>query len=150
METANAGSRCGKLIAGARIALLAPEWNRDCDDCRMWWFNEDGSIRRDGLGNPVKRGCDITPCDQCAKVPMWAKRHGLPMLDLRSKAFQWFPENLKAFQAYCEFRAVGQFPDDAIVRWYSAIIHPIVEQAGRVPFDRLAALIATVVSIGRK
>lgn len=140
MEAEAARGRGGKLIRGVRLALIHPEWNRPCAACETWWYEDDGRVKRDATGEPMRRPAGApTPCNSCAKVPKWAKERGFDVSELRKLADEITPENEQAWEAYREFRATGAFPDDPVVRWYSALCREVEDEAAKVPAERLAA-----------
>lgn len=87
---------------------------RDCEQCQIFHYNEETGKpyeRRDG--QPAKRhwGCP-PPCRTQVGCPK-----GTPE---NSKALS--PKNLQAYEHYRECKAVGQFPEDSIIRRNAAII----------------------------
>ncbi len=142
MEAATPGRSRKKLTRGVRLALLSPEWNRPCAACEQWWYQDDGRVKRDAGGEPVPRPKGApTPCQSCAKVPKWAKEQGKEWDELRKLADEISLENEAAYEAYREFRATNSFPDDPIVRWYSALIREVEEEAATVPVQNQTAAI---------
>lgn len=136
----------GKLRFGVSLALLTPEWNRPCSVCEsyIWKQNEPGRLQRTADGTPVERTDKNLPlrCMECPKVPKWAKEAGKNWKELRELAApDMTPENQAAFDFYRECRAIGTFPDDDLVRWYSAIIRDVWDEADRRPVERQTAAI---------
>lgn len=106
-----------------KLILLHPEVsNRDCGHCAVWLYdNETGEIIQRG-GQPVKRGNALTPCRLrgigCPK--------GTPenQKSLSSK-------NQRAYHHYRQCKAVGQFPDDSLVREHAAVIRMVEDSVER-------------------
>lgn len=123
-----------------RLAILHPEVAfRDCTDCEMHVYDEKtGERLKLANGQPMAR-----PRGTCA--PCRFRDNGCPKgTPEMSKGLS--DRNWKAWQHYRECRAVGQFPDDAIVRRNAAIIRAATEAAEetlrRRDLGPLAALLA--------
>jgi hypothetical protein len=56
-------------------------------------------------------------------------------------------ENAEALRFYRECRAVGIFPDDAIVKWYSGLIREVENEADRLPVERQTAATLQLLTI---
>lgn len=102
------------LRHGVRLLVEHPEMqNVNCDDCRKWQMDPlTGKISVRG-GKPLERlPEDVLLCDTARGCPKgtWKKPFDLSI------------KNQLAFNHYLECRAIGQFPDDAIVRRNAAII----------------------------
>lgn len=113
---------------------------RSCGDCRRFQYaDEPGKFAPKPLtraGLPVLRPKGApTPCSWCAKqppdVPDWERTP--------DTAVELSPANWRAYMHYLECKAVGQFPDDPIVRRNAALF----AQAEKVA-DRIAQLNAAV------
>lgn len=94
--------------------------------CQAWQYDEQtGEIVRHPpiSGGPLPRigGAAATPCRKPAKCPK-----GTPEDSKELNA-----KNRQAYAHYLECRAVGVFPDDAIVRQNAAIIRRVQDA-----FDR--------------
>jgi len=71
---------------------------------------------------PAPDGQLNTPCHACPKVPTEApERHWRHALDLSDR-------NLRVLAHYRECQAVGQWPDDRLVRRHAAIIRQIEDR----------------------
>lgn len=106
---------------------------RDCGDCQKYVYDHDaGQVRLTPSGEKMLRSVSggREPCyygpDRCAKVSPTAGR------ELNNK-------NWRAYTHYLECRAVGQFPDDEIVRQNAATIRAIEDSAAR---SKLAIAVA--------
>lgn len=109
------------ILAHPKIAA------RSCEDCHRFLYDADGkqTMKASGPGPlapkvPVRRPLGtVPPCYSCPKIPEDSDgpRPGL--------AVELSDRNLFAYQHYLECRAVGQFPDDAIVRRNAAIIRGV-------------------------
>jgi hypothetical protein len=116
--------------------------HRSCEDCQRWLYDDgpDGtqqlSLRG---GRPQRRPkASATPCRTEQGCPA-----GTPEAQNRLS-----DKNTHAFAHYLECRAVGQFPDDPIVRQNAAIIRQAEEEAKEFRMVRalgpLAALIGAL------
>ena len=107
-----------KLALGVRLLKLHPEVAyRDCEDCKQWVYNEETGQRDEKGGKPVPRYSGIKPpcgysSQGCAK--------GTP-----ENSVGLTEQNTMAYQFIRECRAVGRFPDDAIVRHNAALIEEV-------------------------
>ena len=117
-----------------RVLLLHPEWSRSCADCAKWLYDESGTVtKRAGL--PVVRPPNVpTPCTSCAKIP-----HGEN--PVRENAIELTERNAAAYRHYLECRAVGEWPDDPIVRRTARICRSIHDEFDKVPLYRLIAAV---------
>jgi hypothetical protein len=76
------------------------------------------------------------PCSYCPKQPLDVPERGrCPATAVELSAKNW-----RAYQHYLECAAVGQFPDDAIVRRNAAIIRRIEKDADTLIQLQLMAL----------
>lgn len=131
------------------MALAHPEWDRPCDVCERQVIDSAGrSVLDKRTALPMARPANTpTPCGSCAKVPEPARRAGLDWRQLRPLAVELTPQNRRAWAFYRECRAVNTFPDDPLVRWYSALIRSVEDAAERAPLNRLTAAVADLVSV---
>lgn len=125
-----------------RLVLLHPAVAaRDCADCRRWLYDD----RPGAFGaKPIERGGkkvarlpgQRTPCSWCEKQPP-----DVPEADRTPATAQDLSEkNWRAYRHYLECRAVGQFPDDPIVRRTAAEVRQAEDLAALVRQARLAVL----------
>ena len=135
-------------MSGIRICLFDPIWDRPCAACLEWKYETNGSIKRDYKGDMVKR-YGPTPCMSCPKPPTWAKAAGKPVIELRvlGESGELSDRNRQAYEAYGAYKAVLQFPDDPIVRWYSGIIRRIEDERITSAMDSAANGIDVIVEI---
>lgn len=114
-----------------RLVLLhAGIATRSCGDCQRYLYYDRGSddfgsrVERGGL--PVLRPKNVkTPCQWCPKIPPGESPKPENAIELSEK-------NIAAVVHYRECKAVGEFPDDAIVRRNAALIRGAEEVAERV------------------
>lgn len=106
-----------------RLVVLHPQVAfRDCSHCRQWEYDET-------TGEPIKRKNRKT---------LTARRSPLPCERDKCPKGHWTrpiaitQQNLEAWQHYRECKAVGDFPDDPLVRRNAAIIARIEEEASRL------------------
>lgn len=95
------------------------------------------------VGLPLARPPGMpTPCAGCSKVPA---EHRLLALHApgvaRLEALEPTDRSRLAYRRYREWRAVGQFPDDPIVRWAAGLIREAEEEAERLPQRQLVTLL---------
>lgn len=101
----------------------------------MHVYDHESGVREEfpaGSGLPVLRPAGMSlPCESgpgvCAKVSPDAG------VELNEK-------NQEAYRHYLECRAVGNFPDDPVVREHAAIIRSVEDAAGRIERRENAAL----------
>lgn len=126
------GGRRKKLIEGVRVLLFYPAWSASCQACLQFARGIDGVFKYDAKNQPIRRPPGVpTPCRQCPKVPDSAKTFETNADVLRSLANELTTANRRAYAAYRQFRAVGSFPDDAIVRWYAVLIRDVEDTHDR-------------------
>lgn len=136
--------RAGKLLTGASLALLAPEWDRSCAACERHVYRDDGTPQLRG-GLPVPRPAGTpTPCHKCPKVPADLRASGADWTACRAAAVDPTPRTRRALAFYRRCRAVGRFPDDPLVAECAATVADVeraVESAGR---ERLTRALETL------
>lgn len=128
-------------MLGVRLDLLRPDAAaRSCADCRAWLYHDTpdrfgAAVERGGRPVPRPPGT-ATPCSYCPKQPA-----DLPPQDRRPEtAVELSDQNAQAVRFTAECRAVGRFPDDAIVRRNAAVIAEAEKTADRVTQAKLAVL----------
>ena len=96
---------------------------RDCADCTAHVYDEKTGRRVEIAGKPMARPKGTLP-------PCRLRTNGCPKgTPEESRALN--ERNQKAYQHYLECRAVGQWPEDGIVRRNAAIIRCVMDQAER-------------------
>lgn len=127
------------------VKLARPKWDRSCADCQKYVHdNETGerrSNRRTGL--PLLNTTGSTDCCACEKIPSVVHDERGLRIDkvpannakLRPHAADLSPVLMLAWQHYRECRAVGQFPDDPIVRANAARFRQAEDEADRQRAD---------------
>lgn len=124
------------------MLILHPEVaDRSCADCQRFLYDDTPdrmgprSLRRDSTGKktlPMYRPLNAgTPCHQCPKTPT----------KQRADAVEITPRVWYAYQHYRECLAVGNFPDDALVREQAAVFRDIEDERDRLDSATLAAKI---------
>jgi hypothetical protein len=119
-----------------------------CEQCASWIYDDDWQRKKDAAGNDMPRFQGMaTPCSSCPKVVASAEqKRTLHFLQLRSMAVELNDRNRQAYKHYLECRAVGQFPDDAVVRQNAVIIRAEVDWAEQrkqqEPLQLLVALLS--------
>lgn len=113
---------------------MHPEWSRSCGDCVKWLYDYHGNVcTRAGKPSPRPAGTP-TPCHKCPKIPA-----GEP--PIRANAVELSERNFAAYVHYLECRAVGQFPDDPIVRRNARILRGLFDEVDKVPMYKLIAML---------
>jgi len=111
-------------MTGIQLAILHPQVAyRDCADCEKNLYDADtGERQLDRNGNPIPRvKGTFAPCRYIdPRQPEGRCPKGTPE---KSKALT--DRNVLAWQHYRECKAVGQFPDDPIVRKNAGLIRQI-------------------------
>jgi len=111
-------------MQGVLLNLLHPTVaSRECADCLFHVYNEEtGAREEDRKGEPLKRTrATPPPCQTDKGCPK-----GTP-----EQSRSLTPENLRCWMHYRECKAVGQFPEDPVVRRNAAIIREAEEAANR-------------------
>ena len=136
------GAPSKKLAEGVRLLILHPEVaHRDCSDCEAHVYDEKTGRRMEHAGKPVRRPIGTLP-------PCRTRANGCPKgTPEDSRALT--DTNWQAYQHYCECRAVGQFPDDPIVRRNAALIREAADSAERELALRIAGPIGALLGGGR-
>lgn len=127
-----------------RLILLHTDVSgRSCADCVKYLYNDRGpgkfGERLERKGKPIQRPRGVvTPCMWCPKIAPG---------DPATPAFaqELSEKNLLAYAHYLECSAVGDFPNDPIVRRNAAIIRAAIESAERV--ERVKSGIITLGSL---
>lgn len=100
------------------LILFHPELAyRDCQHCLKYLYEEETGKLREFGGEPVER-IKPAPC-RTGDCPKGTPENPKTLSD----------KNLQAYQHWKECKAVGQFPDDAIVRKNASMIQELVDQA---------------------
>lgn len=117
--------------------------NRDCGLCQKYFFNEDtGTVNVGRDGKPELRadygeGNCPPPCRTENGCPKGTPEEPKSLNE----------HNQECYRHYCECRAVGQFPDDPVVRRNAAVIREIQDEyertRGRSELKNLIQLIAS-------
>lgn len=108
------------LATGVRLQVLYPRVAAtDCGYCTRWWHDPiDGETAQRG-GCPVPRPKNVPRlCETEAGCPKGTPERPLSLSD----------RNRLAFLHYLECRAVGQWPDDPLVRKNARIIRNTLER----------------------
>lgn len=134
--------------------LLESHWDRTCDECRRWDFDDEedsppgrrGLPVLDGSGNPGPRVND-PPCRRCPKVPasVVARRQRTGDRVTPADALEPGPEHRLAVEHFLECVAVGRFPRDGWVRRHAALLRPLHQHAEQRPLVALADSIRSLV-----
>ena len=92
---------------------------RDCEHCRQWQYDEQ-------TGEPLEAGGELRP----RFLPVLCAKGRCPKLGPDGIRRDLTLRNWRAWVHFEECRAVGQFPDDPIVRRNARIIS-VAESNGR-------------------
>lgn len=112
-------------MEGVGLMLFHPDlYFRDCQHCLKYVYDEEG----DNAGQlSLFRG---EPVERVVPAPCCNRKH--PKGCLKGTAENpkvLTPKNQKVYQHWKECKAVGQFPEDDIVKKHAALIQDIVDQA---------------------
>ena len=106
---------------------------RSCTDCQKWLYNDRGPGK---FGDLMEKNGKPTPRPAKAKTPCyWCPKIAPDDEPIPANAQELTDKNLQAYSHYLECAAVGDFPNDAIVRRNAAIIkgaHEAVERVERM------------------
>ena len=121
-----------KLREGVALMMSHPNVAfRDCEHCKKWWYDEKtGEIHKKN-GRELPRPCP-PPCETSAGCP---KGHWKEPKTLNER-------NVMAYLHYRECRAVGSFPEDAIVRHNAAVIRDLEDADDKAEGSQLMNIIA--------
>ncbi len=112
---------------------------RSCEHCQAWMYNHETGevVTRNGKPCPRPKGtkplCGYPGRYKDDKHP---EGTGCPKVSPESNS-SLTPENQLAYQHYLECRAVGQFPDDAVVRRNAATIRQVEEMIEQINSNKL-------------
>ena len=122
------------------VAIHHPAWDRSCEACVKYLPKEDGTYLRDRLTlQLLERTREPTPCHKCPKVPLAVRTSGVACEVMRESACDLTDRDRKAWAFYRKCRAVGRFPEDPVVEWYSEILRAVYDEADREPARKVAA-----------
>lgn len=115
---------------------------RDCSSCRKWMYSEKtGEIEKKNQRD-VPRGNSLPPCELPSVGCKKGHYNNQKVLSDR---------NYQAYRHYQECKAIGDFPDDSVVRMNARIISQTIELADR--HDRstqLGQLTGLMMLLGQK
>ncbi len=100
--------------------MLYPEVaSRDCGDCQKWQYDEStGKRYTSGNTKRLVPRHGPTPCRTHVGCPKGTPENQLNLT----------PENTQVYLHYLECRAVGEFPNDPIVRNNAALIRSVEDE----------------------
>jgi len=116
---------------------------RSCEDCQRYVYDEKTGERQEwpkGSGNPLPRPKGTLP--PCGYGPTKCPK-GNP-----TAGRELSESNAMAYRHYLECRAVGQFPDDAVVRQNAAIIRSVEDELARLREHAHREMILAVMGVG--
>lgn len=130
------------------MILWHPLYARSCKLCIEYAYSADGSLPRDHLGNPRQRPQGIpTPCFSCPKVPVEIRELDYTDVQMRQHADELTPWNRQAYDFYKRCKAVGQFPDDPLVRWYAGILREVEDAHERYLAEKNSVAIGSLITL---
>lgn len=103
--------------------------SRSCEDCKKWLYDDRPDrmalkpVERAGERVPRIRG-QLPQCKWCPKIPKGTD-------PIPENAVELSPRNWAVYQHYLQCKAVGAFPDDAIVRRNAMLIRQVEDAARR-------------------
>jgi len=84
----------------------------------------------------------VTPCNKCPKIPKSAPHR------TREYAEEMTDKNYQAFKFHRECKAVGNFPDDPLVKRHAEIIEGIVEAIKDSKLNQLIGSVSLAAAMG--
>ena len=131
------------------LILYHPEVaDRSCEDCRKWMYDhQKGKQVLDRQGQPVPRPPQAKPPCEYAIGQSLERRKRVCAKISPSAGLELNARNWQAYLHYLECRAVGQFPDDPIVRQNAQILRSLHDAADSYRLSN-TILSAMVVSKG--
>lgn len=107
------------LIEGVRLMALYPHFSRfSCESCRYWWVDPRSGTTARYNDQPLRRQGE-TLCETPQGCPAG---HYTQQRRLSEK-------NVQAFRHYLECVAVGEFPDDPLVKHHARLIRWALDKA---------------------
>ena len=129
--------------------VLHREWDRTCDSCRTWVYDDAPSSPRYGLpmvraGQLVEQGeLPVTPCAKCPKisdaVKMRAAEEGRRVT--YKDAVEPGEMHRAVVEHFLESEACRHFPDGYWVRRHARIIRPVHEKANPSGVAEIGAMV---------
>lgn len=119
-----------------RLAIVHPEVAaRDCKHCQKWLYDEKTGKVVERHGIPIERPKGThPPCRLHIGCPKGSPENSRALTS----------QNRRAYHHYLECRAVGQFPDDPIVRRNAALIRHVEESIKEGKLDILMARVGAL------
>lgn len=109
-------------MAGVLLVLQHPMLDaRDCSHCREFFYDDDPQSPHYGFPRKKHNGTDELRKRDWSCPPSCETPRGCPV-GHHEKPCRLTPENRQAYEHYLECKAIGDFPDDPIVRRNAAII----------------------------
>lgn len=116
--------------------MLHPEVAyRDCGHCSQFIYNEKTGEPDTYFGKLIPRKGSLPPCRFKGADGKSLCKKGTPE---ESNALN--QQNQRVYQHYLECKAIGHFPDDAIVRRNASLIRQVEDSVQRVWQVQLAGL----------
>jgi hypothetical protein len=129
-----------------RLLLLHPKVaHRDCAQCCEWLFDEKtGCIDTTQDGKPLRR-----PKTGVLSQPPCRQKNGSCPKGTPENSRALTPHNEKAYRHYLRCKALGNFPDDAIVHLHAGLIREVEEQVERANQEKLFALLEAALMVSK-
>ena len=109
-------------MTGVLLVLQHPMLDaRDCDHCQKYFYDDDPQSSHYGFPRTKHNGTDELRLRDWSCPPPCQTPKGCPVGTF-DKPVRLTPENRLAYDHYLECKAVGEFPNDSIVRRNAAII----------------------------
>lgn len=104
-----------------------------------YYYDEAGRVKKNKRTLIPLENIGGTPCHDCEKIPervfdekgIEIPKNPATYKKLRMHAVEMTPIIVQAYQHYLECRAVGQFPDDPIVRQNAALFRYATDEADK-------------------
>jgi hypothetical protein len=127
-----------------RVIFQAPRFaSFSCDDCERW-LHTDGVFSERGrypLRVRVERPKGmLTPCRApCPKIPFDAPEK------TRRYAVELSERGWRVWTHYRECAAVGQFPDDPLVRRHASLLRQVIDSVAEGKVEQRQSLLMSVI-----
>lgn len=101
---------------------------RSCQDCLLHVYNhQTGKRELDHEGKPIPRGIGKAPCQATIGAPREVRARICAKIAPDAEV-ALNEKNQRTYEHYQECKAVGRFPDDALVKHHARLIRKIEDE----------------------